>query len=139
MGFGEAIRTCFRKYVDFSGRARRSEYWWFVLFQFLVFLVTEIIDAAGTGGVITGLAALGLLLPSIGVTVRRLHDTDRSGWWILAPAAPAFVSGVFFAMGSSVIMAIFGILALILDVVVLIFLIARGTAGANQYGPDPLA
>jgi len=89
MSFQDAIKTCFNKYVDFTGRARRSEFWYWVLFTFLVGIVASIIDAilgtrssSGTG-LIGGLADLALLLPSLAVGARRLHDTGRSGWWLL--------------------------------------------------------
>ena len=78
MTFGESISTCFRKYVAFGGRATRSEYWWFVLFTFLVSLVASFVSQA-----LSSLFSLAVLLPSIAVGVRRLHDTDRSGWFLL--------------------------------------------------------
>ncbi|MCZ8235565.1 MAG: DUF805 domain-containing protein [Inhella sp.] len=78
MGFTDAIKTCFSKYATFSGRATRAEYWWFFLFTFLGSLIP-----------IVGLIfALAVLIPSIAVAVRRLHDTDRSGWWILIGLIP---------------------------------------------------
>jgi uncharacterized membrane protein YhaH (DUF805 family) len=85
MGFVEAIQTCFSKYVTFSGRADRSEYWWFFLFNFLVSLVAELLDYAIGASVISTIASLALLLPGIAVAVRRCHDTNHSGWWILCP------------------------------------------------------
>ncbi|MDZ5663501.1 DUF805 domain-containing protein [Nocardioides sp. S-58] len=95
MDFMTAVRTCLSKYVDFSGRARRSEYWYFALFNFLVGIVTSILDAIlgtgyddSTGGLFNTLGALALLLPSLAVGVRRLHDTGRSGWWILLGLIP---------------------------------------------------
>src|SRR5690349_16308049 len=91
MSFQDAIRTCLtEKYADFSGRARRSEYWFFALFLAIVNVVTSIIDGIigtrgtlGAFGLVGGLVSLALLLPNIGVGVRRLHDTGRSGWWLL--------------------------------------------------------
>jgi len=87
MDFMTAVRTCLSKFVDFSGRARRSEYWYFALFTFLVGIVTGILDAIlGTdydntsGGLVNTLVSLVLFLPSLAVGVRRLHDTGRSGW-----------------------------------------------------------
>jgi ribosomal protein S27AE len=81
VNMGQSVSTCLRKYVDFSGRASRSEYWYFVLFTYLVSLVFAVtrISALST------LASLGLFLPSLGAGVRRLHDTNRSGWWLLFP------------------------------------------------------
>ncbi len=78
MTFQESVRVCLSKYADFSGRASRSEYWWFFLFVFLASLGTSMIHE-----VLGGIFALATLLPSIAVTARRLHDTNRSGWWQL--------------------------------------------------------
>jgi len=79
---------CFKKYADFSGRARRKEFWMFFLFYFIFALVLSIIDgllgwgfADGTFGILYMLFVLAALLPYLAVTVRRLHDTGRSGWW----------------------------------------------------------
>lgn len=122
MGFGGAIATCFRKYVDFTGRARRAEYWWFILFYILLVFGLSILDAimigAGVragGGLLSGLASLALFLPSLAVAVRRLHDTDRTGWWVLIAFIP-----------------------LIGWIIYLIFVCQRGTEGPNRFGPDPL-
>jgi uncharacterized membrane protein YhaH (DUF805 family) len=89
MPFPDAVKICFNKYVDFNGRARRSEFWWWVLFTFLLSIVASIIDAilgtrssSGTG-LIETLTSLAVLLPSLAVGARRLHDTGRSGWWQL--------------------------------------------------------
>ena len=87
MTFGKSISTCFSKYATFSGRASRSEYWWFCLFNFLVSLVANVIDLAiGLDfNIISFLIGLILLLPGLGVAVRRCHDTNHSGWWLLCP------------------------------------------------------
>ena len=76
MGFGEAIKVCFNKYADFSGRASRAEFWWFYLFTFLVSLIT------------CGVACLVFLIPQYAVGARRLHDTGRSGWLQLLGLVP---------------------------------------------------
>jgi uncharacterized membrane protein YhaH (DUF805 family) len=122
MGFAEAVQTCFHKYVGFSGRARRSEYWWFALFALLVSIVATAFDAAfGTldgdtnAGVIGGIVGLALLLPSIAVTIRRLHDTSRSGWWILLGFIP------------------------IVGAIILIVFYCLDSSGDNEYGPSPAA
>jgi uncharacterized membrane protein YhaH (DUF805 family) len=86
MGFGEAISTCLGKYAQFDGRAVRSEYWWFYLFTFLANWAASIIGhfAHGAGGsILSVVVSLALLLPSLAAGVRRLHDTGRSGWWLL--------------------------------------------------------
>lgn len=86
--FPTAIKNCLAKYVDFEGRASRSEYWYFFLFQVIVGLLASIVDGAGAGGVVSVLAWLCLVLPSLAVQVRRLHDIDRSGWWVLIGLIP---------------------------------------------------
>ncbi|HEY3048296.1 MAG TPA: DUF805 domain-containing protein [Polaromonas sp.] len=78
MNFGQAISTCFAKYAAFSGRASRAEFWWFFLFQMLVFVAASMVS-----DLVYGLASLGLLLPSLAVATRRLHDIGKSGWWQL--------------------------------------------------------
>ena len=94
MDFMTAVRTCLSKYVGFSGRARRSEFWYFFLFTFLVGVVTTALDRVlGTdfstgGGLLNSLGSLVLVLPSLAVAVRRMHDTGRSGWWLLIGFIP---------------------------------------------------
>lgn len=78
MTFGESIKVCFSKYADFTGRAVRSEFWWWTLFTFLVSLATGYVSEMASG-----LFSLATILPSLAVGARRLHDTDRSGWWQL--------------------------------------------------------
>ena len=120
MGFAEAVQTCLRKYVGFSGRARRSEYWWFFLFTVLVSMVASVLDSIlGTMsdttnvGLIGSIASLALLLPSIAVAIRRLHDTSRSGWWILIGLIP------------------------IVGWIILIVFYCQDSHGENRYGPSP--
>jgi uncharacterized membrane protein YhaH (DUF805 family) len=120
MNFGEAIKSGFGNYVTFSGRAARSEYWYWYLFWALANLVGGIIDGAlgtdiGGNGLIGSVIALALLLPGVAVSVRRLHDLDRTGWWLLI----AF-TGI-------------GIILLI------VWYCMKGTTGSNRFGADPLA
>jgi uncharacterized membrane protein YhaH (DUF805 family) len=112
-----------KKYAVFEGRARRSEYWFFVLFYFIIVVVLAVLDGMfgnlneATGyGLLSGIFILAMIIPSISVTIRRLHDTDRSGWWWL----------IFF-------------IPLIGAIVMLVFTVTEGTSGQNQYGPDPKA
>ncbi|MCU0906789.1 MAG: DUF805 domain-containing protein [Rhodobacteraceae bacterium] len=116
MEFGQAIRSGLSNYVTFSGRARRSEYWWFYLFTVLVNFAGGVLDATTGGAGLINLAVfLGLFLPTIAMSVRRLHDMDRSGWWLLIIVVP-----------------LIGILLL------LYWFVTRGTQGPNRFGPDPL-
>lgn len=104
-----------KKYAEFSGRARRKEYWFFFLFNFIITIVLGAIDAVLGLGFLATLYALAVLLPAIGVTIRRLHDGDRSGWWILI-----------------------GLVPLVGFIVLLVFMVLPGTEGDNQFGPDPV-
>ncbi len=139
MGFAEAVTTCLKlKFITISGRAPRSEYWYFLLFQMTVYvllfalllLVTSFGDmiygSFSTGGwIVLGLIAiffLGTVIPAITVTVRRLHDRNLSGWWYLAFVAVSFVP----------------ILDWISSIVLLVVMCLKGTDGDNKYGPDPL-
>jgi uncharacterized membrane protein YhaH (DUF805 family) len=88
MTFGEAVSDGFSKYATFSGRSSRSAYWWFYLFYTLVVVGASIVDAALKTPVLAGLVILALFLPSLAVLVRRLHDTDHSGWWVLISFVP---------------------------------------------------
>jgi len=83
MTFIESIQTCLKKYADFNGRARRSEFWWWVLFVFLLSAASQIM-----GDAVNALVALVILLPYLAVTSRRLHDINRSGWWQLIALIP---------------------------------------------------
>jgi len=111
MDFVTAVKTCLTKYATFAGRARRSEYWYFTLFNTIVSIA---LDVAGLDQI--GLFyALVTFLPSLAASVRRLHDTDRSGWWLLLMFIP-----------------IIGWILLI------VWFASRGTAGTNRFGDDPL-
>ena len=110
-----------KKYAVFGGRSRRKEYWYFVLFSVIVSLVLSAIDALlGTFssstnvGLLSGIYGLAIIIPSIAVSVRRLHDIDRTGWWILINLVPI--------VGS---------------IVLLVFYVLDGTPGDNRYGPNP--
>lgn len=115
MNFGQAITSGFSNYVKFSGRAIRSEYWYWVLFTILGSIVAGIIDFALGLSVISSLFALATILPSLAVAIRRLHDLDRTGWWVLLFLIP-----------------------LIGAIILIIWFCSRGTVGPNRFGPDPL-
>ena len=136
MNMMTAVETVYSKYATFSGRARRAELWWFVLFSFIVNLVLSFIDSAlfGTvvesgslsGGdfsyqsqtdtpILSGIFGLASLIPSIAVGVRRLHDINKSGWWILISLIP--VVGF---------------------IIMIVWYATGGDKGANRFGPDPI-
>lgn len=132
MTFVESIQTCFRKYATFSGRASRSEFWWWVLFGILGGLVTSIIPF------INAIFSIALIIPNLAVTARRLHDTDRSGWWMLAPYGFMALAGVVAMTGSGTGTAVVGVIALIMVIVLIVWLATKGTEGDNDFGSDPL-
>lgn len=119
MGFGDAIRSGFSNYVKFSGRSSRSEYWYWVLFILIVQLVLGVIESAvlpiTVRGLLVGIFGLIVLLPNIAVSVRRLHDIDKSGWWLLI-----------------------GLIPLLGVIVLIVFFCQKGTDGDNRFGHDPL-
>lgn len=94
VSFGEAVKTCFSKYVTFTGRARRSEYWYFALFYFIIYIIACIIDTVISLSsdeptlIFKSLVCLAFILPSLAVFFRRLHDIGKSGWWWLLGLIP---------------------------------------------------
>jgi uncharacterized membrane protein YhaH (DUF805 family) len=116
MGFGQAISAGFRKYVNFSGRACRSEYWYWILFTIIVGLMAAIIDVQLNTQLDSSIVNLVIAIPSVAVAVRRLHDIDHSGWWILI-----------------------GLIPLVGFILLLVSFASEGTHGPNRFGPDPLA
>ena len=110
-----------KKYATFSGRAQRAEYWYYTLFYILIYLglsaidsVTGTFDAQAGMGLLSGIMGLALIIPTLAVCIRRLHDTGRSGWWLLI-----------------------GLIPLIGAIVFLVFTVQDSTAGDNEYGPNP--
>jgi uncharacterized membrane protein YhaH (DUF805 family) len=123
MSFTAAIKSVLNQYLGFAGRARRSEYWWWTLFTVLLGIVAAVLDSVlgtkvgdgvGSTGIIALVVNLLLLLPSLAVLARRLHDTDRSGWWILI-----------------------GLVPLVGAIVLLVFTVSDSKPGANRFGPSP--
>ncbi len=115
--------TALRNYAVFSGRSRRSEYWYFGLFYLILYAVCAIVDGiagsfdrASGIGLLTAVLTLALLLPSLSVSVRRLHDTGRSGWWLLLALIP-----------------------LVGLIVLIVFFVQDSEAGANRFGANPKA
>jgi uncharacterized membrane protein YhaH (DUF805 family) len=135
-----------KKYADFTGRARRKEYWLFVLLCVVAGMVAGFIDGIlGLSGLIGGLyglfgfvVGLALLVPSVAVAVRRLHDTSRSGWWLLIGIVPYLASVLILLSGNIVLAGMLSMVALGAGLVLLVFMILEGTKGPNSYGPDPL-
>ena len=110
-----------KNYANFSGRARRKEYWYFFLFNFIVAVVLGFIDGmVGTFspeagiGLLGGIYSLAVLIPGVAVSVRRLHDTERSGWWLLIALVP-----------------------LIGGIVLLVFMVQDSKTGSNKFGENP--
>ena len=113
--------TVLKKYAVFNGRAGRKEYWYFILFNIIISLILGFIDGIMGGfsveagiGPLGAIYSLAILIPSLAVSVRRLHDTDRSGWWLLI-----------------------GLIPLIGAIVLIIFMIQDGKPNDNQYGSNP--
>ena len=109
-----------KNYVNFQGRARRKAYWMFVLFNIIALVILSLIEGAlglsgqNGYGILTGLYSLAIILPLIALAVRRLHDTGRSGWWILI-----------------------GLVPLIGPIVLIVFYVTDSQPGTNEYGPNP--
>ena len=139
MSLSDAISICFSKYADFKGRARRSEYWWFWLFLVLCNAVLSAVDSFIGSPIIGGIFALATIVPSISVAVRRLHDTDRSGWWLLAPLAPlVLMLAPLIAKNLGSTVAYVGIALMAIVVIVQIVWLATDTQpGPNRFGLAP--
>lgn len=116
MSFSEAVKDGFDHYVNFEGRASRSSFWWWVLFAVIASIVANILDSAVDVAIFSVIVGLGLLLPGLSKAIRRLHDTGRTGWWVLI-----------------------GLIPLIGFIVLLIFYLEKSEPADNQYGPVPAA
>lgn len=115
MGFMDAVKSVYSNYANFNGRARRSEYWFYVLFYVIAYTVLFTVETAiGGFGLLAGLFALANIIPMLAAGVRRLHDTGKSGWWILI-----------------------GLVPLVGFIVLLIFYVKDSDPGTNAYGPNP--
>jgi len=115
MGYFESIASGFRHYVDFNGRALRSQYWWWTLFVIIISAIVNVIQTViSDGGMIwlSIVVSLALFLPGLSVAIRRLHDTNRSGWWFLLIFIP-----------------------IIGWIILFIWYVSPGTEGENNYGP----
>ena len=117
MSFSEAVKSGFDHYAKFDGRASRPAFWWWFLFTILVAIALQIMDGIifNESMLLTIVVWLGLILPNLSVSIRRLHDTDRSGWWVLI-----------------------GFVPIIGFIVLLVFYLQKSDPGGNSYGP-PMA
>lgn len=114
MNFPDAVKSVYSQYVTFSGRSLRSEYWYFILFYLIVSIALSAVGlAVGVPGILENVFGLASFLPSLAVAIRRLHDVDRSGWWVLIP------------------LTIIGIIPY------LYWMIKEGDSGENRFGPAP--
>jgi uncharacterized membrane protein YhaH (DUF805 family) len=138
MDFVTAVKTCLSKYADFSGRARRSEYWWFFLFLGLGNVAFALADSIFGLSVLGALFALATAIPTFAAGARRLHDTGRAAWWLALPFVPILAAtALMWLIGSPhVIWA--GVIGSLVGVVLQVLWLASDTLpGANQYGPSP--
>lgn len=153
MGFQEAVTTCFRKYATFTGRARRAEYWYFLLYVFLLnmlvyFLSFSSVITQTTANVLNILIFVATIIPTMAVTVRRFHDFNKSGWnllWLIIACISSILIILYFSLGgdpeTQTIRYLF-VVAFACNVVglivVLIWPITKSFDGENQYGPSPM-
>ncbi len=115
MNFVDSIKLGFSNYVNFTGRACRSEYWYWILFAVIGAIVARIIDYVIGAPIVYTIFGLAVLLPNIAIGVRRLHDTDRSGWWLFLSFIP-----------------------LVGAIILIIWFCTKGTDGPNRFGQDRL-
>ena len=180
----QALKLCWYKYADFTGRARRSEYWWFFIATALILLIPstlihympDVFDGSAQGydvlwlipeillGLALGVGSLLLLLPSLAVTTRRLHDVGRSGWWIVGSAVASAISSIAISTGYDtvaskpmgdidewemlraisdsstttfvIVLAIY-LVHVIVSITMLVFSLLDSHRGENKYGPSP--
>lgn len=149
--FAGAVRTCFSKYATFQGRARRPEFWFFLLFDVLASVVAWVVNEMlfGLGSGISpvhwlySLATLTMLVPALAVGARRLHDIDRSGWWQLILVVPLLIVIVLIVLivliptvtgWLPLINVVVSFLSVILLIVLIVFWCQCGTAGRNRFG-----
>lgn len=158
MGPIRAVKTCFLKYFDFSSRASRSEFWWWTLFVVVGGVVTAILDIMIFGieesgvdffaeiGIVNGIFNVATIVPSVAVTVRRLHDTNWTGWWVLAQLIVTIASFAitFVTLGGdsdefSVLLMVCWAVWTILSLTIFFRMFTAGNEGTNRFGPNPLA
>jgi uncharacterized membrane protein YhaH (DUF805 family) len=153
-----------KRYAQTSGRSPRREFWMWILFLFVAQIILAVLDSVfglggstevqrstvdgggimarsyGTGtrgGVLSGLFSIATFVPNFTVTIRRLHDVDRSGWWLLLPLAPALLMAVLMFASSGILVAAVGLLIAAALIIQLVWYCSHGTRGPNRFGPDP--
>ncbi|MCH4181887.1 MAG: DUF805 domain-containing protein [Prevotella sp.] len=144
LSFGQAIKNIFSKYATFTGRARRSEFWWFQLFNFiLVFVASLLDDLLGLGisdtgeGVISLIVTLALLLPGLSVLWRRLHDINKSGWNYLLVIVPLALCVIFALVQLFVLTILMAIVLVVTAILILVWCCMDSKQEENKYGLSP--
>ena len=141
MEFKEAVNTCLaKKYCSFKGRASRSEFWWFCLFTLLIQIAVAIVGKImpALASIISAVLGLWLLLPTVGISTRRLHDRNFSGWWQALPLAAALPAIAGAVLEANWLLMLAGSAAGLASLALLILYALKGAAGPNRFGPDPL-
>lgn len=153
MDFVPAVKAALNKFATFSGRASRSEYWWFYLFTYLISVTGSVLTGLlPLFGLFFGLIILALVVPTLSVTVRRLHDTGKSGWWILLTSvAPTMllIPVVFSAIaagenalaltGILLTIPLLGLMVIVGYITLFVLMLLPGGKEANKYGESPLS
>lgn len=157
MGFTQAVRSFWSNYANFKGRARRSEYWFIQLFLVLTNLAAAVIDLAlmqgdverfvanGGGGIVGLVWIVATIVPAVAVLVRRLHDTGRTGWWLLGVYIPvALLTGLSIlgdmeSLQTLVAIGALAVVAFVFNIVILVFAVLDSTPEENLYGASPKA
>jgi uncharacterized membrane protein YhaH (DUF805 family) len=155
MSFGDAIGECFFNYANFRDRAARAEYWWWALFACVVYIVAALLDFL----VFNGFGAspfllviyLAFLLPGLSVTVRRLHDTGRSGWWLMIPVGSGVLAAAITVAGvithgnqppSTTLLMLIGVPMIVCfgsSILLLVWMLLPSVPGNNSFGPNRYA
>lgn len=143
-----AVRP-FTRYAQFSGRAPRAEYWWFYLVTVVIGVPLKLLDSAVSAhGALSAVLQLALLIPWLAVSVRRLHDINRSGKWLFVPVAAFAIAGAMMGLmnrgtmsgrtdGEFTSLIVVAVVSLLAFIALLAATVLPGTKGPNDYGPDP--
>ncbi len=128
-----------KKYAIFNGRSRRTEFWMFALINLVIVVGLGVVDFIYETPRLTLIYGLAVLIPSLSVTIRRLHDTDRSGRWILISLVPitGWLSLLFFVGLEGRVQILSGLIPVIGSLILVFFMGQEGKSERNQYGPDP--